>query len=150
VLSGVFAKGRHVFSATLGADTSVQRLRFEQKKDAPADYVATLQRLGLDLGPAGPITRGKAEEARRFLERRRAQQMLELCGDILRPGTLVAELASAGSAGGGQGGGEGGGSGPGGGQGGGGRGGGGVGIGPPPIIPPQPPPSPFLPVGFGG
>jgi uncharacterized membrane protein YgcG len=147
VLSGMFAKGRHVFAAILGADTSVQRLRFEQKRDSPADYVATLQRLGLDLGPSGPVTRAKAEEARRFVERRRAQQMLELCGDILRPGTLVAELASAGSSGqGGEGGGSGG---QGGGQGGG-PGGGGGGPGPPPIIPPQPAPSGFLPVGFGG
>ena len=125
VLSGQFQKGPHLFSASLGPDTVVQRIRLEQKKDAPADYVAAVDRLGLELGPAGPVSREKAEEARRFLERRRAQQALELCGDILRPGTLVADLATGGpggTGGGGEGGGEGGG-GEGGGEGGGGGGG---------------------------
>jgi hypothetical protein len=154
VLSGMFAKGPHVFAATLGPDTLVERLRLEQKKDAPADYVAALERLGLALGRPGPVTREKAEEARRFLERRRAQQAMELCGDILRPGTLVTDLATAGGpGGGGQGGGGqegGGGAGGGGAGGGGGDGGGGGGIGPPPIIPVPSPPSPTLPVGFGG
>ena len=117
VLSGVFPKGRHYFSATLGPETSVERLKIEQKKDAPADYVATLDRLGLSLGAVGPITREKAEEARRFLEGRRTQLQRELCGDILRPGTLVAEIAATGSN----------------------TGGGNI---PPPIIPPLPPGSP--------
>ena len=78
----------------------------------------------------------KAEEARRFLERRRSQRERDLCGDILRPGTLVAELTldvSGSQAGGG-------------GEGGGGgrwrwrrrRCGGGEPP-PPPIIPPLPP-----------
>ncbi len=104
VLSGQFQKGSHFFSASLGPDTLVERIRLEQKKDAPADYVAAVLRLGLELGPAGPITRDKAEEARRFLERRRAQQAMELCGDILRPGTLVADLATTGPGGSGGGG----------------------------------------------
>ncbi len=95
VLSGVFPKGKHYFSATLGPDTSVERLKIEQKKDTPADYLATLERLGLALGAPGPVTREKADEARRFLEGRRAQRQRELCGDILRPGTLVAEITSA-------------------------------------------------------
>jgi uncharacterized membrane protein YgcG len=144
ILSGFFEAGPHVFSASLGPDTVVERLRLERKKDAPADYVAALERLGLELGPAGPVTREKAEEARRFLERRRAQLDAELCGDILRPGTLVAELATTGP--GTSGGGGGGGAGGGGGGGGGGEGGGG-GV-PPPVIPPLPPPSPVLPDGF--
>jgi uncharacterized membrane protein YgcG len=155
VLSGDFQKGSHLFSASLGPDTGVERIRFEQRKDGPADYVATVARLGLELGPGGPVTREKAEEARRFLERRRAQQAIDLCGDILRPGTLVADLATAGPSGsgggggqggGGQGGGEGGGGGAGGG---GGDGGGGGGV-PPPVIPPLPPPSPTLPDRFAG
>jgi hypothetical protein len=154
-LSGVFEQGPHLFSAILAPGTVVERLRFEPKKDAPADYVGTVERLGLDLGPAGPVTRERAEEARRFLERRRVQQQMELCGDILRPGTLVADLATTGpssSGGGGEGGGGeggGGGQGGGGGGGGGGAGGGGGGV-PPPVIPPLPPPSPVLPDGFTG
>jgi hypothetical protein len=143
VLSGQFQKGPHRFSVNLGPGTVIERIRLEQKKDAPADYVAALDRLGLELGAAGPISREKAEEARRFLERRRLQQALDLCGDILQPGTLVAELASGGPGGSG---GEGGG---GGGAGGGGGGGGGGGL-PPPVIPPLPPPSPVLPDAFAG
>jgi hypothetical protein len=146
VLSGQFQKGQHLFSASLGSDTVVERIRLEQKKDAPPDYVAALDRAGLELGPAGPVTREKAEEARRFLERRHAQQAMDLCGDILQPGTLVAELSTTGpgSSGGEGGGGEGGGGEAGGG---GGEGGGGV---PPPIVPPLPPPSPVLPDRFAG
>ena len=138
VLTGVFPKGQHYFSATLGPDTVVERLRVQQKKDTSADYLATAARLGLELGASGPITREKAEDARRFLERRHSQRERDLCGDVLRPGTLVAELSSATSgAGGAGGGGQGGG-----GQGGGGGAGGGGGNVPPPVIPPLPPGSP--------
>ena len=134
VLSGVFPKGRHYFSASLGPDTVVERVRVEQKKDSPADYLATLERLGLELGDAGPVTRERAEEARRFLEQRRSQRERELCGDILRPGTLIAQLTSAGGAGAGGGGPT---AGP---ASGGGEGGGD--LPPPPIIPPLPPATP--------
>ena len=150
VLSGRFAKGPHVFEASLGPDTVIERIRFEQKKDDPADYVGTVERLGLELGPEGPITRDKAEEARRWLEREKTRAFDEFCGDILAPGTLISELTVGGqSGGGGEGGGEGGGGG--GGEGGGGEGGGGGGGGggiPPPVIPPLPPGSPTLPDAF--
>jgi hypothetical protein len=150
ILSARLSQGPHAFVATLGPDTLVERVRIEPKKDGPEDYLATVKRLGLELGGAGPVSRDAAEEARRFVERRRLQLAAELCGDILRPGTLVAELA-----GGGQAGGAGTGNAPGGGTPGGGEtqpgtpgeGGGPV---PPPIIPPLPPPSPTLPVGYGG
>ncbi len=151
ILSAVLQKGRHHFEATLGADTVVERLRLEAKKNTSADYVATVEHLGLALGPAGPVTREKAEEARRFLSRQRGLLSIELCGDILRAGTLVAELAASGpssSGGGGGGSGDGGGGGGDGGGGGGGGGDGGGGGGP---IPPAPPPvSPTLPVRFAG
>jgi uncharacterized membrane protein YgcG len=150
ILSGELQKGPHAFAATLGPDTVVERLRLEQKKDAPADYVGAVERLGLELGPAGPVTRQKAEEARRFLERRRAQQTIELCGDILAPGSLVAEISSAGPGGSSQGGGGGGGGEGGGGGGGGGEGGGGGAVTPPPIIPPLPPASGTVPDRFAG
>ena len=101
VLSGDFAAGPHSFTVTLGSGSTVGRLRLERKKDAPADYVATVRRLGLDLGPpdplvagrpAGPVTREKAVEARKFIERRRALAPLESCGDVILPGTLVASV----------------------------------------------------------
>lgn len=147
ILSSRLSPGRHYFEATLGPDTVVERMRLERKKDTAADYIGTLARLGLDLGPEGPITRDKAEEARRFLERRKAQQAVELCGDILLPGTLVTELAAAGVGGPGTGGpGTPGGGDPGDG-GDGGDGGSGV---PPPVVPPLPPGSPILPTSFAG
>ena len=144
ILSGRFARGSHLFEASLGPDTVIERIRFEQKKDSPADYAGTVQRLGLELGPEGPVTRERAEEGRRWLVRRKGQLLQELCGDILAPGTLVAELAGSG-AGGAEGGGEG--QGGGGGGGGGGSEGGGGSI-PPPVIPPLPPGSPTLPNAF--
>jgi hypothetical protein len=145
ILSGQLQEGRHVFSATLGPGTRIERLRLEPKKDTAADYAATAERLGLALGPGGPdapVGRDKAEEARRFLERRHAQLALEQCGDVLAPGTLLAETA-AGAAAGGSGGAAGG---PGAAGGGGGRGG----TVPPPIVPPVPPASPTLPTGVSG
>src|SRR5262249_48860135 len=87
VLSGVLAAGPHSFAVTLGPEAVVHRLRLERKKDAVEDYTATLRRLGLDLGPAGPVTRAKADEARRFIERRRTLQSLVFCGDIVPQGT---------------------------------------------------------------
>ncbi len=141
ILSGHFAAGTHLFAASLGPGTVIERMRFEQKKDRPADYVATLERLGLELGPEGPITREKAEEARRFLERRRGLEEEEFCGDILAPGTLISQLTSSGPGGGG------GGTGAGGGGDGGDGGNGGEPV-PPPIIPPLPPGSGVLPNGF--
>ncbi len=136
VLSGIFAAGAHSFSVTLGPDTVIHRLRLERKKDGIEDYTATLKRLGLDLGPAGPVTRAKADEARQFIERRRSLSGLEACGDIIRPTTLVAstpggapgaQAAAPGT-----------------------TSGGGPGPDPisPPLIPPQEPASPVLPVGF--
>jgi hypothetical protein len=147
VLSGSLAKGHHFFEASLGPGTVIERIRFERKKDTPSDYVGTLERLGLDLGPAGPIARDRAEEARRFLERRRRELLAELCGDILSAGTLVAELAAGAGPGGAEGAGPGGGAG-GPGQGGGGGGGDGGGTIPPPNIPPLPPASGVLPTAF--
>ncbi len=150
ILSGRFERGPHVFAAALGPDTLVERLRLEPKKATAADYAGTTARLGLELGPSGPVTREQAEEARRFLGRRRSELLNDLCGDILRPGTLVAELAATGPGAADESGsrpGEGGqpsggvttpGTAPGGGP------------GAPPIVPPLPPPSPTLPVGFEG
>jgi hypothetical protein len=151
VLSTRLSPGLHYFEATFGPDTVIERIRFERKKDAPADYAGALARLGLTLGEEGPLTRAQAEEARRFLEQRREQQVRELCGDILAPGTLIAELTAAGVGGSGSGGGTGpGGGGPGGEGGGEGGGGGGGGNIPPPNIPPLPPASGTLPTAFGG
>jgi len=144
VLSGELGEGRHLLTATLGPGSSIERIRLERKKDSPADYVATVARLGLDLGDESEVSRETAEEARRFIGRRRATRAAELCGDVLEPGTLVSELSSGTGPGSGT---EGGGLGPGGGGGEGGDGGGPI---PPPVIPPLPPASGTVPTGFGG
>ena len=95
VLSGDFASGPHSFAVTLGPGSTVGRLRLERKKDAAADYVATVRRLGLDLGTPGPITREKATEARKFIAGRRALDPAASCGDVVLPGgTLVASIQS--------------------------------------------------------
>jgi hypothetical protein len=78
----------------------VGRLRLERKKDAPEHYVATVRRLGLDLGSEGPITRGRAIEARRFIQGRHSLASAQGCGDIILPGTLVAAAGPGGPGGG--------------------------------------------------
>lgn len=99
VLSGVFAAGPHSFTVNLGPDSAILRARLERKKDTIEDYTATVRRLGLELGPGGPVTREKADEARRFITRRRTLVPLQVCGDIVRPATLTAALSGAGEAG---------------------------------------------------
>ena len=83
MFSGEFAAGRHFVTLSLGQGAAMQRIRVERKKDAVADYIATVRRLGLDLGASGPITREKAVEAMRFLKGRRGLDPLNLCQDIL-------------------------------------------------------------------
>ncbi len=68
VLSGEFAAGPHSFTVTLGPD----------------------------LGSAGPITRGRAIEARRFIQGRHSLASLQGCGDVVLPGTLVASAGPGG------------------------------------------------------
>jgi hypothetical protein len=99
VLSGDFSAGPHSFTVTLGPGSTVGRLRLERKKDAPEHYVATVRRLGLDLGSEVAITRGRAIEARTFIQGRHALASLQGCGDVILPGTLVASAGPGGPAG---------------------------------------------------
>ena len=75
LMTTTFGAGRHFFNVTLGPGASVQRLRAERKKDGPADYVATLRRLGFDVGPAGPISRARAVDAMHFVQQRRGEDV---------------------------------------------------------------------------
>ena len=88
-----FTVGRHFFSVALATGASVERLRLERKRAEPADYVATLRRLGFDPGPDGPVSRAKANEAVDFIQSRRAVLPRSDCGD--EPATLVAQLQGA-------------------------------------------------------
>jgi hypothetical protein len=83
-MTAMFGAGRHFFNVTMGAGASVERLRAELKKDRPADYVATLRRLGFDVGPAGPVSRARAVDAMHFVQQRR-MEMVGACGDVVAP-----------------------------------------------------------------
>ena len=85
LMTAPFNAGRHVFTVTLLDGAAVQRLRAERKKATGADYVATLRRLGLDVGEAGPVSRAKAEEAMAFVQQRAAALLAGRCGDIVLP-----------------------------------------------------------------
>ena len=91
LMTAAFAPGRHFFSVALAPGATVQRLRAERKKDGPADYVATLRRIGFDVGPAGPISRARAVDAMQFVQQRRLETA-GACGDVVPP---VVELALA-------------------------------------------------------
>jgi hypothetical protein len=105
VMTLSFSAGRHTLSVTLLDGASVERLRLERKKDKAADYLGTLRRLGFDPGSDGGITRGKAMEAMKFVEKRRQEMAETYCGDIrlpavraLPPDQLVAATAAAAAA----------------------------------------------------
>jgi hypothetical protein len=99
ILSQTFAAGRHHLQLTLADGASVERVRFERKKDSPADYLATLKRLGFDAGPDGPVARGTALDAARFVSEQRRALIGELCGDAVpfdeRAAPTVADLGGA-------------------------------------------------------
>jgi hypothetical protein len=84
LMTATFGAGRHFFNVTMSPGASVERLRAELKKDSPADYVATLRRLGFDVGAAGPIGRARAVDAMRFIQQRR-MGMVGACGDVAAP-----------------------------------------------------------------
>jgi hypothetical protein len=98
ILSQSFAAGRHTLVLTLGDGASVERVRFEPKKNAPERYVETLRRLGFDVGEAGPVLRATALDAARFVRDRRRARLAVLCGDTVpfdETGTQIPTLAAA-------------------------------------------------------
>jgi hypothetical protein len=82
IMSQTFAAGRHTLVLTLGDGASVERVRIEKKKSEPADYVATLKRLGFDPGPDGPVARSRALDAIGFVREQRRNLVASLCGDV--------------------------------------------------------------------
>jgi hypothetical protein len=93
VVTAAFTAGRHSFLVTLPAGAGLGRVRLERKKDGAADYVATLARLGFEVGPPGPIARDRAVTATDFIRDRRRRLEQRFCGDLLPPETLEAGLA---------------------------------------------------------
>ncbi len=99
IMSQSFSVGRHTLQLTLGEGAALERVRIERKKATPADYVATLRRLGFDPGPQGAVARGKALDAMRFVHAQRHSLLATLCGDRLQieePPGLPAQIAGSG------------------------------------------------------
>lgn len=88
-----FTAGRHSLLVTLPAGAGLGRVRLERKKDTAADYVATLARLGFEVGPPGPVARDRSVAAVDFIRDRRRRLPPTFCGDLLPPETLEAGLA---------------------------------------------------------
>jgi hypothetical protein len=93
VTTAAFTAGRHSFLVTLPAGGALGRVRLEKKKDTAADHVATLRRLGFDVGPTGPVARDRAVAAMEFLRDRRRGLERTACGDVVEPEALEAGLA---------------------------------------------------------
>jgi hypothetical protein len=83
LLTAEFTAGRHFFTVVMGQGAAVERLRLERKKTSPADYVATLKKLGFDAGPDGPVARQKAVDAMKFIQGGRVSVVSRPCGDII-------------------------------------------------------------------
>jgi hypothetical protein len=84
VMTQAFSAGRHTLILTLGDGAALERVRLERRKDTPADYVATIRRLGFDPGPDGPVSREKALDGMRFVRERRRALFGAMCGDSVR------------------------------------------------------------------
>jgi hypothetical protein len=83
VMTQVFSPGRHTLVVTLAEGATLDRVRVEQKREAEADYVAALRRLGFDAGPPGPVSRATALDAARFVRERRRAWLAAMCGDTV-------------------------------------------------------------------
>jgi hypothetical protein len=100
IQSQVFSAGRHTLVVTLGDGATVERVSIEKKKSEPADYVATLKRLGFDPGPDGPLSRPRALDAVEFIRGQHRTLLASYCGDQVPfqeiPADLPTEIAGPG------------------------------------------------------
>lgn len=82
VLSQSFAAGRHTLLVSLGPRASLNQIRIEKRRDSAEDYIAALQRLGLETGPPeAEVAKDTAITAMRFVREQRREAMALLCGD---------------------------------------------------------------------
>jgi hypothetical protein len=98
VMTQPMSAGRHTLAVTLGDGAVVERARLERKKATPADYVATLRRVGFDPGPDGPVSREKAMGAMGFVREQHKERTARLCGDPTLPEFAVTPGAQAAAA----------------------------------------------------
>lgn len=92
--TALLTSGRHALAVNLGAGSTVERIRLERKKDSVADYVATVRRLGFDVGPEGRVGRPKAIAAMEWISGRRRQSARVSCGDVVPATDLQTQVAS--------------------------------------------------------
>jgi hypothetical protein len=85
IMTTSFAAGPHFLTVSLGNGAVVERVRVQRKKDTPADYLATLKRLGFDPGAGGPVARNRAVDAMNFVRGRRKVVKSEPCDLLLQP-----------------------------------------------------------------
>jgi hypothetical protein len=76
--------GRHYFSVDLAPESIVAKVKIEQKKRTPEDYMETLKRLGFDVGVEGPVSRRVANDALGFLKGRIGMRDQNMCLDVER------------------------------------------------------------------
>ena len=85
LVTSEFRGGRHHFSVVLGPGSAVSRVKLERKKASPADYLATVRRLGLDPGPDGSVvTRPRAVEAMEWIRGHRPDDLVTGGCEVVR------------------------------------------------------------------
>lgn len=84
VMTSELSAGPHAVSVRLGPNASVERIRVERKETTGASYVEALHKLGLDLGPEGSISRGKAADAMQWLKKERST-LGASCAELAAP-----------------------------------------------------------------
>ncbi len=85
VLTADFVAGPHTLAVTMGPGAVIERLRAVRQRDDGADYVATLAKLGFDVGEEDPMPRSRVVDAMDFIRQRR-RDLLGLdrvCADTL-------------------------------------------------------------------
>jgi hypothetical protein len=85
VLSSDFTAGPHAVAVRLGPNSTVEAVRVQRKQADSKAYVAALKNLGLELGPDGPVTRGKMVDAADFLRRENRANMGASCTEVAPP-----------------------------------------------------------------
>jgi hypothetical protein len=97
LMTSELTAGRHSLTVSLGSGATIERLRLERKRSGVADYVATLARLGFDVGPRGVIARDRAVAAMGFIAGQARRLEATRCGDVLPPEhqVVVAQAAPA-------------------------------------------------------
>lgn len=89
VMTSDLSAGHHAVSVRLGPNATAERIRVERKRTDGDAYLESLRKLGLDIGPEGPISRSKAVDAMEWLKRENRHSLGATCADLAAPKTEV-------------------------------------------------------------